>query len=209
MDKGRPGRAALLLCRGPPQPGRGRCANSEGDAVLHLKRLVTLAAADGHSGAVSVLLKFALRGAINPSDIITRYAMDIAIDRGHAATVEAMVTANTLLIMRSGWVRPKSLPFSSSLAPTLRRRSWEYILATEAAATEALFCPLLPGLMRLEWLSCCWIAVFRFPGREHCIMHRTTAIGLQTPYACCSSGARTSTNDFRQIPYPDHFSQSC
>ncbi|KAJ8070656.1 hypothetical protein OCU04_001027 [Sclerotinia nivalis] len=57
-----------------------------------LVRAIIIAARDGHAAAVSTLLSFASQQGIKPMSVITRWAVDRAINNGHAAVFEAMAS---------------------------------------------------------------------------------------------------------------------
>ena len=66
--------------------------------TLTLERLIIIAARDGHAAAVSKLLNFASQQGLKPSSVITRWAVDRAINNGHAAVIEAMASADPTVV---------------------------------------------------------------------------------------------------------------
>ncbi|KAF7864568.1 hypothetical protein EAF04_006700 [Stromatinia cepivora] len=62
--------------------------------MSNLERAIIIAARDGHAAAVSTLLSFASQQGIKPMSVITRWAVDRAINNGHAAVFEAMASVD-------------------------------------------------------------------------------------------------------------------
>ena len=63
-----------------------------------LERAIIIAARDGHAAAVSTLLSFASQQGIKPMSVITRWAVDRAINNGHAAVFEAMASVDPKVV---------------------------------------------------------------------------------------------------------------
>lgn len=62
--------------------------------MSNLERAVIKAAENGHAAAVSMLLSFASQQSLEPSSVITRWALDRTINNGHAAVFEALASAD-------------------------------------------------------------------------------------------------------------------
>ena len=62
--------------------------------MSNLKRAIIKAAMNGHATAISTLLSFASQQGIKPMSVMTRWAVDRAINNGHAAVIEAMISAD-------------------------------------------------------------------------------------------------------------------
>ena len=63
-----------------------------------LERAIIIAARDGHAAAVSTLLNFASQQGIKPMSVITRWAVDRAINNGHAPVFEAMISVDPKVV---------------------------------------------------------------------------------------------------------------
>jgi ankyrin repeat protein len=61
--------------------------------MLTLERVITIAAEKGHAAAVSTLLNFALEQGIEPSSVISWWAVNTPITNGHVAVFEALASA--------------------------------------------------------------------------------------------------------------------
>lgn len=86
-----------------------------------LERAIIIAARDGHATAVSTLLNFALQQGIKPMSVITRWAVDRAINNGHAAVFEAMISVDPKVV---------SFPLGHGNLPivqAIRRRKTEVV----------------------------------------------------------------------------------
>jgi ankyrin repeat protein len=66
--------------------------------LSNLVRAIIIAARDGHAAAVSTLLSFASQQGIKPMSVIMRWAVDRAINNGHAAVLEAMISADPKVV---------------------------------------------------------------------------------------------------------------
>jgi ankyrin repeat protein len=66
--------------------------------LSNLVRAIIIAARDGHAAAVSTLLSFASQQGIKPMSVIMRWAVDKAIKNGHAAVLEAMISADPKVV---------------------------------------------------------------------------------------------------------------
>jgi Ankyrin repeats (many copies) len=66
--------------------------------LSNLVRAIIIAARDGHAAAVSTLLSFASQHGLKPMSVIMRWAVDRAINNGHAAVFEAMISADPKVV---------------------------------------------------------------------------------------------------------------
>jgi hypothetical protein len=66
--------------------------------LSNLVRAIIIAARDGHATAISTLLSFASQQGIKPMSVIMRWAVDRAINNGHAAVFEAMISADPKVV---------------------------------------------------------------------------------------------------------------
>lgn len=66
--------------------------------MSNLERAIIKAAMNGHAAAVSTLLSFASQQGVEPSSVITYYAVDRTIKNGHAAVYEAMASADPAVV---------------------------------------------------------------------------------------------------------------
>jgi len=90
--------------------------------LSNLERAIIKAAENGHAAAVSTLLGFASQQSLEPSSVITRWALDRTINNGHAAVIKALASADpkivTSLILGHG-----RLPISQAV----KRRQTEVV----------------------------------------------------------------------------------
>ncbi|KAN0116931.1 ankyrin [Hyaloscypha variabilis] len=66
--------------------------------LSNLVRAIIIAARDGHAAAVSTLLSFASQQGLKPMSVIMRWAVDRAINNGHAAVFEVMISADPKVV---------------------------------------------------------------------------------------------------------------
>lgn len=66
--------------------------------MLNLERAIIKAAENGHAAVVSTLLSFASQHGLEPSSVITRWAVDRVINNGHAAVFKALAFADPTIV---------------------------------------------------------------------------------------------------------------
>ena len=67
-------------------------------SMLNLERAIIKAAVNGHAAAVATLLSFASEQGLEPTSVITRWAVDNAIINGHAAAFDALAAADPTVV---------------------------------------------------------------------------------------------------------------
>ncbi|KAH8593562.1 hypothetical protein B0O99DRAFT_688397 [Bisporella sp. PMI_857] len=67
--------------------------------MSNLERAIIKAAENGHAAAVSVLLSFASQQGLEPSSVITRWAVDRTINNGHAAIFKVLAAADPTIVI--------------------------------------------------------------------------------------------------------------
>jgi len=67
--------------------------------MSNLERAIIKAAGNGHAAAVSTLLSFASQQSLEPSSVITRWALDRTINNRHATVFEALASADPEIVI--------------------------------------------------------------------------------------------------------------
>jgi len=145
---------------------------------LNLKRVLVHAATNGHAGAISVLLNFASQQDIDPSSIITYWAIVRSIENGHAAVIEAMASWDSAKIVN--FHLGHSGPFPLDLAVRRGKVDVAAVLLdlgsdpsadlspNRSRATETLCCAVQPIPRTRVWRNRCWNIAFLLPSRALC-----------------------------------------
>lgn len=116
--------------------------------MSNLERAIIKAAENGHATVVATLLGFALQQGLEPSSVITRWALDRTINNGHAAVMEALASADPTIV-----TSPLLGHGRRPLDQAVKRSQTEVVAVLLQLGADPISSPEKVGSYRLSLLS--------------------------------------------------------